>query len=236
MLCSPQIRCSMPQAPVNGSSKVRFGPFEANLPTGELFSNGKRIRVPAQSFQVLQMLLDHPGDLVTREQLRSLLWPSDTFVDFEHGLNAAVNRLRDALHDSADRPRWIETLPRRGYRFIGTIEPSVEPAAPPVAPKPPEAPAQIQPRPLSWKAAAWAIGISLSVAAILAGYFLRPHSEASAVTLSPVPITSYPGVETSPAFSPTVPALLLPGTVIRLPAVKVLICMSKPSGARHSSA
>jgi DNA-binding winged helix-turn-helix (wHTH) protein len=133
----------MPQAPVNGSSKVRFGPFEANLLTQELLSNGKRIRVPAQSFQVLQMLLDHPGDLVTREQLRTLLWPSDTFVDFEHGLNATVNRLRDALHDSADRPRWIETLPKRGYRFIGTIEPPAEPAAPPVVPAPRVAPAQV---------------------------------------------------------------------------------------------
>jgi Tol biopolymer transport system component/DNA-binding winged helix-turn-helix (wHTH) protein len=192
----------MPQAQANGSSRVRFGPFEANLLTGELLSNGKRIRVPAQSFQVLQMLLGHPGDLVTREQLRSLLWPSDTFVDFEHGLNATVNRLRDALHDSADRPRWIETLPRRGYRFIGTIEPTAAPMVPPLAPAPPEAPAQVPPLTRSWKAAAWAIGISLGVAAILAGYFLRPHSEASTVTLNPVPFTSYPGIETSPAFSP----------------------------------
>jgi Tol biopolymer transport system component/DNA-binding winged helix-turn-helix (wHTH) protein len=192
----------MPQAPVNGSSKVRFGPFEANLLTGELLSNGKRVRVPAQSFQVLQMLLEHPGDLVTREQLRSLLWPSDTFVDFEHGLNATVNRLRDAIHDSADRPRWIETLPRRGYRFIGTIDPPAESVAPPVAPVLPEALAQVLPLARSWKAAAWAIGISLGVAAILAGYFLRPRSEAGTDTLNPVPFTSYPGIETSPAFSP----------------------------------
>jgi DNA-binding winged helix-turn-helix (wHTH) protein len=112
----------MPQAVTNGSAKVRFGPFEADLLTQELRSGGKRIRVPTQSFQVLQLLLNHSGDLVTREQLRSSLWPADTFVDFEHGLNAAVNRLRDALHDSAERPRWIETLPKRGYRFIGTIE------------------------------------------------------------------------------------------------------------------
>ena len=192
----------MPQAPANGSSRVRFGPFEANLPTGELFSNGKRIRVPAQSFQVLQMLLDHPGDLVTREQLRSLLWPSDTFVDFEHGLNATINRLREALHDSADRPRWIETLPRRGYRFIGTIEPTAQPAPPPVAPAPPETLAQVLPLTRSWKAAAWAVGISLSIVAIMAGYFLRPRSAPDTDSLNPTPFTSYPGIETSPAFSP----------------------------------
>jgi Tol biopolymer transport system component/DNA-binding winged helix-turn-helix (wHTH) protein len=192
----------VPQAQVNGSSKIRFGPFEADLLTQELRNNGKRIRVPAQSFQVLQMLLDHPGDLVTREQLRSLLWPSDTFVDFEHGLNATVNRLRDALHDSADRPRWIETLPRRGYRFIGTIEPQAEHAAPPVAPAPPEDLAQDQSLARSWKAAAWAIGISLGVAAILAGYFLLPRSAPGIDALNPVPFTSFPGVETSPAFSP----------------------------------
>src|SRR5208282_118381 len=192
----------MPQAPANGSSKVRFGPFEANPLTQELLCNGKRIRVPAQSFQVLQMLLHHPGDLVTREQLRSLLWPADTFVDFEHGLNAAVNRLRDALHDSADRPRWIETLPRRGYRFIGTIQPHVEPVPPPIAPAPPEDPMHDKPLARPWKAAAWAIGISLGVAAILAGHFLRPRSEAGTGTLNPVPFTSLPGVETSPAFSP----------------------------------
>src|SRR5271155_600451 len=112
----------MPQAVANGSAKVRFGPFEADLLTQELRNSDKRIRVPTQSFQVLQLLLNHPGDLVTREQLRSLLWPADTFVDFEHGLNAAVNRLRDALHDSADNPRYVETLPRRGYRFICPVE------------------------------------------------------------------------------------------------------------------
>ncbi|MGC1905951.1 MAG: winged helix-turn-helix domain-containing protein [Candidatus Acidiferrum sp.] len=81
-----------------------------------------RLRIPGQSFQVLQMLLAHPGNLVTREEMQKALWPSDTFVDFDHGLSAAVNRLRDALGDSADEPHYIETLPRRGYRFIGAIE------------------------------------------------------------------------------------------------------------------
>ena len=168
----------MPQAPANRSSRVRFGPFEANLPTGELFSNGKRIRVPAQSFQVLQMLLDHPGDLVTRDQLRSLLWPSDTFVDFEHGLNATVNRL--VTLSTTPQIALAGSKPaRRGYRFIGTVEPTVQPAPPPVVPAPPETLAQVQPLTRSWKAAAWAIGISLGIVAILAGYFLRPRLRAS---------------------------------------------------------
>jgi TolB-like protein/DNA-binding winged helix-turn-helix (wHTH) protein/Flp pilus assembly protein TadD len=112
--------------PTNPSSakKTYFGPFEVEFQTEELWKNGKPVRLTGQSFQVLRMLVEHRGELVTREELRSLLWPSDTFVDFEHGLNATVNKLRDALGDSAESPRWIETLPRRGYRFIGTIAPS----------------------------------------------------------------------------------------------------------------
>ena len=104
------------------SHRVRFGPFCADMQLEELRKDGMRLRLPGQSFHVLKMLLERPGDLVTREQLQKALWPSDTFVDFDHGLNAAVNRLRDALGDSADDPRYIETLPRRGYRFVGVIE------------------------------------------------------------------------------------------------------------------
>src|SRR5246127_4712435 len=100
---------------------ISFGPFEADLQTQELRKHGVRLRLPGQSFQVLRMLLERPGSLVTREELQKTLWPSDTFVDFDHSLNAAVNRLREALGDSADEPSLIETLPRRGYRFIGTI-------------------------------------------------------------------------------------------------------------------
>jgi TolB-like protein/DNA-binding winged helix-turn-helix (wHTH) protein len=100
---------------------VRFGTFELNLSTGELRKGGVRINLPDQPLQVLKALLDRPGELVTREELRQRLWSAETFVDFEHGLNAAVRRLRDALGDSADVPRFIETLPRRGYRFIAPI-------------------------------------------------------------------------------------------------------------------
>ena len=88
------------------------------------------MKLPQQSFQILQMLLERPGELVTRHQLRQALWPGDTFVDFDHGLNNSVKRIRDALGDSADTPRYIETLPRLGYRFIGNIEAAPAPATP----------------------------------------------------------------------------------------------------------
>ncbi len=100
---------------------IPFGPFEADLSSQELKKHGVHLRLPRQSFQILKMLLEHPGDLVSREDLRQALWHSETFVDFEHGLNAAINRLREALGDSADHPKFIETLPRRGYRFIGPV-------------------------------------------------------------------------------------------------------------------
>ena len=114
-------------------SLVRFGAFELDLRTGELRKAGVRINLPEQPLQVLKTLLDRPGDLVTREELRQRLWSAETFVDFEHGLNAAVRRLRDALGDSADVPRFVETLPRRGYRFIAPVAgPAVveQPSAP----------------------------------------------------------------------------------------------------------
>jgi DNA-binding winged helix-turn-helix (wHTH) protein len=100
------------------STEARFGPFTFDVRTGELLKGGTRIKVPDQSIEILRTLLERPGALITREELRQRLWPDNTFVDFEHGLNAAVRRLRDALGDSADAPRYIETLPRRGYRFI----------------------------------------------------------------------------------------------------------------------
>lgn len=100
---------------------IAFGPFAADLRTQELRREGVRLRLPLQSFQILKMLLQRPGELVTREELHRALWPSETFVDFEHGVNAAVNRLRDVLGDSADSPRYVETLPRRGYRFLAPI-------------------------------------------------------------------------------------------------------------------
>jgi len=112
-----------PSAPVG---IVRFGVFEADFRVGELRKAGIRIRLQDQPLQVLAMLLEHPGEPVTREDICKRLWLDDTFVDFDHGLNNAVNRLREALGDSADVPRFIETLPRRGYRFIGTVNGSAK--------------------------------------------------------------------------------------------------------------
>jgi eukaryotic-like serine/threonine-protein kinase len=110
---------------VQFSRKVCFGEFELNLETAELWSNGSKAILPGQPLQVLVTLLDRPGQLVTREELRKRLWPSHTFVDFDQSLNKAVNRLREALEDSAEHPRFIETLPRRGYRFIASVQTGV---------------------------------------------------------------------------------------------------------------
>jgi len=101
---------------------VRFGVFAVDLAAGELRKNGARIRLQEQPFQILAILLERPGDAVTREELRQRLWPADTFVDFDHSLNTAVNKLREALGDSASNPRYVETLARRGYRFLAAVE------------------------------------------------------------------------------------------------------------------
>jgi cholera toxin transcriptional activator len=102
--------------------KVRFGVFTADFAAGELRKNGVRIRLQEQPFQVLAFLLERPGEVVTREELRQKLWPADTFVDFDHSLNTAVNKLREALGDSASSPCYVETLARRGYRFLAPLE------------------------------------------------------------------------------------------------------------------
>jgi len=103
------------------SRRVTFGQFEFDLLTGELRKADRRIRLGDQSEQVLRAMLERAGDLVTRNELRERLWPGDTFVDFDHGLNSAIRRLRDALGDSADRPKFVETVPRKGYRFIAAV-------------------------------------------------------------------------------------------------------------------
>src|SRR5437868_5478320 len=111
---------STPQ-PITGPRIVRFGLFEADLQSGELRKNGVRLRLQEQPFQVLALLVSRPGEVVTREQLREKLWPADTFVEFDHSLNTAVNKIREALGDSASSPRFVETLARRGYRFIAPV-------------------------------------------------------------------------------------------------------------------
>jgi DNA-binding winged helix-turn-helix (wHTH) protein len=109
------------ERPAANSNKVRFGLFEADLETRELRKSGAKIKLNEQPFQVLALLLKHPGEVVTREELQTRLWPADTFVDFDVSLNGAVKRLRQALGDESDNPRFIETLYRRGYRFIAPV-------------------------------------------------------------------------------------------------------------------
>jgi DNA-binding winged helix-turn-helix (wHTH) protein len=101
---------------------LRFDAYHVDLRTGELRKHGRKIRLAGRPFQVLALLLEHPGELLTRKELQESLWSADTFVDFEHGVNAAIQTLRRALCDSHKKPRFIETLPRRGYRFIATVE------------------------------------------------------------------------------------------------------------------
>jgi DNA-binding winged helix-turn-helix (wHTH) protein len=103
--------------PATTSAVVRFGVFEVDLRAGELRKNGSKLKLAGQPFQVLAILLERPGELVTREELQKRLWP-DTFVDVDHNLNTAINRIREVLGDSAENPRFVETLSRRGYRFV----------------------------------------------------------------------------------------------------------------------
>ncbi len=110
-------------------SIYRFGPFEVRTRVRELYRSGTKVRLRGQPFQLLEALLNHPGEIVTREQMRAELWPSDTFVDFEHGINASLRKLRIALGDSAAKPLYIETLPGEGYRFIAPYEIIEEPPA-----------------------------------------------------------------------------------------------------------
>jgi TolB-like protein/DNA-binding winged helix-turn-helix (wHTH) protein/Flp pilus assembly protein TadD len=113
-------------------ARLRFGVFELDLRAGELRKHGLRVRLQEQPFQILAMLLEHPGEVVTREELQTRLWPADTFVDFDHGLNKAISKIREALGDSAESPRFVQTVARRGYRFLAEVKPAdVAPAESP---------------------------------------------------------------------------------------------------------
>jgi Tol biopolymer transport system component/DNA-binding winged helix-turn-helix (wHTH) protein len=120
----------------NGTRVIRFGVFEVDQRAGELRRNGTRVKLQEQPFQILALLLERPGEVVTREELQSRLWPADTFVDFDHSLNAAVRRLRDALGDSAENPRFVETVARRGYRFLAPVNGTAPPPVSEIAASP----------------------------------------------------------------------------------------------------
>src|SRR6202046_157055 len=128
--------------------RLRFGVFDLDLRAGELYKHGLRVRIQEQPLQVLAVLLEHPGEVVTREVLQKKLWPADTFVDFDHGLNKAINKIRDALGDSAESPRFVETVARRGYRFLAEVKAAQGVSAPsPEITSPPHPTGEIRGRP-----------------------------------------------------------------------------------------
>jgi DNA-binding winged helix-turn-helix (wHTH) protein len=176
-----------------GRRAIRFGTFEADPATGELRKAGRRINLQDQPFRLLLLLLEHPGEVVTRTELREKLW-GETYVDFEEGLNTAVRKLRDALGDSASNPRFIETLPRRGYRFIAPAEIAGGSASPP----PPEpVPAR---RPVRRQALFGLCG----TAVIVAGFLLQAwlfREKPVAIGSSPIQLTRDSGLTSEPVIS-----------------------------------
>jgi Tol biopolymer transport system component/DNA-binding winged helix-turn-helix (wHTH) protein len=192
------MQSTVPHRPV-----IRFGVFEVDLHSQELRKHGVRLRLSGQPFQVLRVLLERPGELVSRELLRESLWSKESFGDFDHGLNAAVTRLREVIGDSAESPKYVETLPRRGYRFIGAIEPNgfaVDKASRE------ETPATVAPSaPSSGRTRALLRGLALGAGLallILAALYTDSYFTRRPQTVSVVPFTSLPGLEVAPAFSP----------------------------------
>jgi TolB-like protein/DNA-binding winged helix-turn-helix (wHTH) protein/Tfp pilus assembly protein PilF len=155
----------------------RFGTFQLDVRSGELRRGGVKLRLPGQSFQVLVRLLQRPGEVVTRDELRQLLWPADTFVDFDEGLNAAVKKLRAALGDSAENPRFVETLPRRGYRFLCPVA---------TVSAPPEVTAVVAPGKRSWLR--WAVAFLLVAAAASAATVLWVRRSARAAPIRSIAV------------------------------------------------
>lgn len=176
---------------------VHFADFELDLQSGELRKNGVApVRLPEQSFQILAMLLEHPGKVVSRGEIQQRLWPDGTVVEFEHSIAAAVNRLRQVLGDTAENPRYIETLPRRGYRFISLVDKPVSQAAHPSAAKDRFQSRRPRVRRLS---ALGTLAVLMFGAAIW--QFVRNRAE-SALPIEIVPLVGLPGMEFHPAFSP----------------------------------
>jgi Tol biopolymer transport system component/DNA-binding winged helix-turn-helix (wHTH) protein len=183
-------------APVK-SEVIGFGVYEFNVVTRELRKNGMRLRLEGQPLIILEMLLERPGELVTREEMQDKLWPGDTFVDFEHSLNAGVKRLRAILSDSPEHPRYIETQARRGYRFIGTLEHPRQSQLPaePIRPQKPRQP---------WGRTAAGLLAILVLGFVAVTVYRSPRQQPphEQTTLTAVPFTALPGEETSAAFSP----------------------------------
>jgi len=185
---------------VSTSRRLQFGPFEADLHAGELRRNGQRVRLQAQPFQLLVMLLERPGELVEREVICQKLWSGDTFVDFDHSLGTAINKIREVLNDSAAEPRYIETLPRRGYRFIATVTAVAEPPQE-VLPLPSletEAEEEDHRKPSSRRVIWAGASVVLLLFALVAWYVLRPHPARSIVVLPLVNLSADPNQQFFP--------------------------------------
>jgi Tol biopolymer transport system component len=186
---------------------VRFGPFQVSSESGELRRNGVRVKLSGQAIEVLLTLLENPGRVVTREELQRRLWPDASFGDFDHGLNAAVNRLREVLADSATLPTFIETVPRRGYRFIGEIQldrspDDVRPTD--VLPGEKVSPDRKAPA-RSRFGRRWRFGTAAAAVLVVvctSAYHLRREPARPETRVTVVPLTTYPGLEMMPSFSP----------------------------------
>jgi len=181
---------------------IRFEDFELDTHTGELRKAGVKLKFGGQPSQVLAILLERPGELVTREQLQKRLWP-DTFVDVDHNLNTAINKIREVLGDSAESPRFVETLPRRGYRFIGELERPVEPVVEPTV----EAVITVEPdRGSDFRKLRVAAGVLIIATMVVAAGVIYRRSEhqrpQEQAVLTAVPFTALTGRATAPAFSP----------------------------------
>jgi DNA-binding winged helix-turn-helix (wHTH) protein len=224
---------------------IRFGLFEVDLRSGELRKSGLKIKLQQQPLQVLGLLLEKPGKLITREELQRKLWPADTFVDFDHSLNAAIKKLRQALGDTADNPLFVETLARRGYRFIAQVDQTdrssipEEPALRVIAID--EARARLsanlrEEEPSTKEKSRWKRRIGLAIALVLAVgavawfQFFRPGNKTAAPPPRVIPFTSFPGVETHPLFLPMGINWPSPGTVKR---ATILISMSSSLVPEH---
>ena len=181
---------------------IRFGVFEVDLEAGELRKQGVKVKLQEQPFQVLTILLEKPGRVVTREELQKRLWSDDTFVDFETGVNTAIKKIREALGDPADNPRFVETLHRRGYRFIAPVELPLTPGPSPPGRGWPGGPGEGTRRvPLRMRA--WATALLLTVVVVALGiWIVQSRKEKQEASPIPVPLTSYPGYEAYPSFSP----------------------------------
>jgi Tol biopolymer transport system component/DNA-binding winged helix-turn-helix (wHTH) protein len=179
---------------------IRFEDFELDTRAGELRKAGVKLKLTGQPLLVLAALLERPGDVVTRDELQKKLWP-DTFVDVDHNLNTAINKIREALGDSAETPRYVETIPRRGYRFIGAVT-APEPAAVPIEPIQPTASDPRWVKIGAFIAVALVLGIGAEVGIRSFRHAATAKHDSEEASLSPVPFTALPGAETSPAFSP----------------------------------